>query len=144
MEKYLQNSDKKLQNTEFHTKLLIMPEGHLVIFRQSWSQNKKVSNMHFSSRSYLRIYSYFGGTHQEKRHHGTQENRESKRKGTETKHPKQWPRWEIVGLKSIKPRQIGADEKTKTDFKIANDYLINLNTLGGNLNNFERLGSNQQ
>ena len=46
-------------------------------------------------------------------------------------------------LKEYKPRQIGADEKTKTDFKIANDYLINLNTLGGNLNNFERLGSNQ-
>ena len=29
------------------------------------------------------------------------------------------------------------------DFKIANDYLINLNMLGGDLNNSEHLGSNQ-
>lgn len=43
----------------------------------------------------------------------------------------------------MKTKTIGADEKTKTDFKIANDYLINLNTLGGDLNTFERLGSNQ-
>ena len=120
-----------------------MPVGHIIIFGHLRSQEKNVSTMHPPSRSYLRLYSHRGGTHQEKgqirpKKQEVQQKRQIK--GT----PGVVPRWKLLGFEGVKSSQIRAGQKATMDFKMdVEDSLINLSILEDDLDNSESVGSKQ-